>query len=632
MQKRPILVVDNDAAAIRFISDTLKSLGHTVISATSGGEALEQAKEHAPALIFINLAVPDTAGLKICKSFMSIVDAPMILLTLREGKFDPRYRAQYGIVAFLRKPISAQELLEITSEHAPAPEPAPAAEAEGAESEGGEMFEIPEGEDILSASELEASLASFAEGGETLTPVEEEVEVEAEEVLEAMPEEDVSGDEEVLEVVSGEEMPAEIEKIGEAETEPGYEEEVPEWTIPETVAETEGIAEEEARDIAMPEDEPSREIAEEGISEFELPEEPGEEQVPTGDALPDWLIPEEEGPPWTPKEGKEPAAEEEAPEWSMPEEGEADEGLEPDWAVPEEEPLEEPPAAEEEAPEWSMPEEGEAGEGLEPDWAIPEEEPLEEPPAAEEETPPMEEFERSVPGEEMTETGEDLFEKPEETFWETEGGEDAFGFDEEEPKRVEEPPVPPGEPVSPAREKEYEVRPAALERQKRRKRKSGLLVPLLLILITAAVAGGVVLFFISGKGKAPTAPQAPPAPIAKAEKAPLPPPELPEAEVRTSTPAEKPDVPQEPSASEPPSGGKLYYVQFGAFRSKANADSLKNRLKDKGYDTFVSESNLKGKPLYLVLLSDRFTDKWTAFKQARQIKNDSDIGTAVHAE
>lgn len=629
MQKRPILVVDDDSATIEFISVTLESLGHTVISAASGDEALEQAKEHAPALIFINLAVPDTAGLKICKSLMSIVDAPLILLTLREGKFDPRYKSQYGIVAFLRKPVSAQELLEITSEHAPAPERLPAEEAESLE--GAETFEIPEEGEIPSASELEASLASYSEGEETLTPVEAE-ELEDGAVTEVLPEEDVSGYEEAIEVVSEEKMPSEVAGIEEAEEVTELEEEVPEWTIPETEAEFDDTVEEEAPEIAPPEEEPAQDIAEEEVGEVsdrEMPEEPSGDQAPAGESLPDWLIPEGGAQPWAQEEGE-----------GLPRQGE------PDWPVREEEPAEEPPVAGEEVPEWSMPEETGPSAEEEPDWGILEEEPVEEPPATEEEVPeepaqeqpieeeapPMEETGASILGEETAESFEESFQGPEETDWASEGGEEDLGFNEEEDTRMYETPSPasPVEPAAPHEEKEYEIRPAALERHKRRKRKSSIILPLLLVLVIAAVAGWLVLYFVSGKGKPPVAPQKPLPPIAETEKAPIPPPEVPEAGVMPAPPVEEPAASQEPSAPAP--GEKAYYVQFGAFRSRANAESMQDKLKEKGYDTIISESTSKGQPLYLVLLSDSFSDKWTAFKQARQIKNASGIGTAVHAE
>ncbi|NIT04186.1 hypothetical protein GTO10_04670 [Candidatus Saccharibacteria bacterium] len=106
----------------------------------------------------------------------------------------------------------------------------------------------------------------------------------------------------------------------------------------------------------------------------------------------------------------------------------------------------------------------------------------------------------------------------------------------------------------------------------------------------------------------------------------------------TPAPAAKKPVPPTPApaakrpAPPKPSSGNIYYVQFGAFRSKENAVKFQKELKDLGYDTFIKETTSEDVSLNLVLLSDQFSDKWTAFKQARQIKETSDIGTAVHME
>jgi cell division septation protein DedD len=168
------------------------------------------------------------------------------------------------------------------------------------------------------------------------------------------------------------------------------------------------------------------------------------------------------------------------------------------------------------------------------------------------------------------------------------------------------------------------------------------LVPVIALLVVSAAAAALFFFFpdkdifapvkdifISGKDKAvKPAPEKPAPTVAKkAEPTPAP-------KKRPPAPARKLVTPPPTPAAKKPAttAGKTYYVQFGAFRSKDNAIRFQKELKDLGYDTFIKELTSKGETLNLVLLSDKFSDKWNAFKQARQIKETSDIGTAVHME
>ncbi|MDP2166715.1 MAG: response regulator, partial [Thermodesulfovibrionales bacterium] len=111
--KKTVLVIDNDANAASLISKTLEAEGYLVFTASSGDMALTMAKKVTPLLVFLNLATPGTNGLEICKSIRSIgplKNVPLVLLTLRESKFDPRYKTLYGIVGFLRKPFASSDI------------------------------------------------------------------------------------------------------------------------------------------------------------------------------------------------------------------------------------------------------------------------------------------------------------------------------------------------------------------------------------------------------------------------------------------------------------------------------------------------------------------------------------------
>lgn len=125
---RKVLIIDNDADSASSISNILEDEGYLVFTASSGTAAVTMSKKVSPILIFLNLATPETNGLEICKALQSATQGkstPIVLLTLRDGKFDPRYKTLYGIVGFLKKPVTSEGVISsinaITSPGAEAP-------------------------------------------------------------------------------------------------------------------------------------------------------------------------------------------------------------------------------------------------------------------------------------------------------------------------------------------------------------------------------------------------------------------------------------------------------------------------------------------------------------------------------
>jgi CheY-like chemotaxis protein/cell division septation protein DedD len=130
MAVNSIVLVENDAATVKTIQETLEHTGYAVHVFDDPGAGLNQAKEILPSLIFINLSAPGTNGLEICKTIHhdeSLANVPIVLLTIREGKFDPIYTKLYGIVAFVKKPFEIHELLAVAQEFSPL-KPAPPGE------------------------------------------------------------------------------------------------------------------------------------------------------------------------------------------------------------------------------------------------------------------------------------------------------------------------------------------------------------------------------------------------------------------------------------------------------------------------------------------------------------------------
>ena len=67
MDKKRILVVDDDTAILRLLSTNLKARGYEVITATDGEEALEAVQKDYIDLIILDIMMPKVDGVQVCR-------------------------------------------------------------------------------------------------------------------------------------------------------------------------------------------------------------------------------------------------------------------------------------------------------------------------------------------------------------------------------------------------------------------------------------------------------------------------------------------------------------------------------------------------------------------------------------
>ena len=113
---KKILVVDDEAETLEFLSNTLKRANYAVISTTSGNEALNLAKEQKPDLIILDLVLPDRFGGEVA-SIISKDNAtnriPIIIVTGYANNSAGTESEQFGKHYFMSKPIESKKLLDI---------------------------------------------------------------------------------------------------------------------------------------------------------------------------------------------------------------------------------------------------------------------------------------------------------------------------------------------------------------------------------------------------------------------------------------------------------------------------------------------------------------------------------------
>ncbi|MGH8211958.1 MAG: response regulator transcription factor [Rhodanobacteraceae bacterium] len=105
-----ILVVEDDAAIADAVCDALKRGGHSIDHLADGRQALVALREHAFALVVLDLGLPGAEGGEILHKLRSDADpVPVLIITARE-ELDQRVRAlDLGADDYLVKPFALAE-------------------------------------------------------------------------------------------------------------------------------------------------------------------------------------------------------------------------------------------------------------------------------------------------------------------------------------------------------------------------------------------------------------------------------------------------------------------------------------------------------------------------------------------
>ncbi len=106
-----ILVIDDEPQILRALRTILLARHYRVSTAGRGEEGLALAAAELPDLVILDLALPDMDGIQVCKRLREWSQAPIIVLSVREGERDKVTALDQGADDYLTKPFSAEELL-----------------------------------------------------------------------------------------------------------------------------------------------------------------------------------------------------------------------------------------------------------------------------------------------------------------------------------------------------------------------------------------------------------------------------------------------------------------------------------------------------------------------------------------
>jgi DNA-binding response OmpR family regulator len=112
--ERPILVVDDDAKIVRLVRTYLEREGFSVVTAADGPAALDAIETHEPALVVLDLMLPELDGRAVIRAVRRDDEAahtPILVLSARSSTIDRIAGLEDGADDYLPKPFSPAELV-----------------------------------------------------------------------------------------------------------------------------------------------------------------------------------------------------------------------------------------------------------------------------------------------------------------------------------------------------------------------------------------------------------------------------------------------------------------------------------------------------------------------------------------
>ncbi|NQV85282.1 MAG: response regulator [Rhodospirillales bacterium] len=112
---KTILIVEDDLANMRLITDLLEAQGYDTIQSVDGKDTLQLATEFRPDLIIMDIQLPEVSGIdhtKALKADEALKHIPVVAVTAFAKKSDEEKIREAGCDGYITKPVNIPLLLE----------------------------------------------------------------------------------------------------------------------------------------------------------------------------------------------------------------------------------------------------------------------------------------------------------------------------------------------------------------------------------------------------------------------------------------------------------------------------------------------------------------------------------------
>jgi len=106
-----ILIVDDEPQIRRLLTVTLEANGYKVLPAVTGQEGLILAAQHRPALIILDIGLPDLSGKDVLTRLREWSNVPVVILSVQSDEKGKVAALDAGADDYVTKPFNTEELL-----------------------------------------------------------------------------------------------------------------------------------------------------------------------------------------------------------------------------------------------------------------------------------------------------------------------------------------------------------------------------------------------------------------------------------------------------------------------------------------------------------------------------------------
>ena len=120
MAGEQILVVEDNAKNMTLLRDVLRATGYRTLEASTAGQALILATEHGPALVLMDIRLPEMDGLEALRRLRMdarTASIPVLAVTAQAMKGESERFKEAGFDGYLPKPLDIDELLATVARH-----------------------------------------------------------------------------------------------------------------------------------------------------------------------------------------------------------------------------------------------------------------------------------------------------------------------------------------------------------------------------------------------------------------------------------------------------------------------------------------------------------------------------------
>ena len=110
-QERTVVVVEDDPNIADLLDMYLRDAGFRVLQGATGGRGLELVEQHRPALVVLDIGLPDIDGFEVCRRVRARSSVPVLFLTARDGEMDRIQGLELGADDYVTKPFSPREIV-----------------------------------------------------------------------------------------------------------------------------------------------------------------------------------------------------------------------------------------------------------------------------------------------------------------------------------------------------------------------------------------------------------------------------------------------------------------------------------------------------------------------------------------